>query len=80
MAKFSESCFNESTKDLLEEIKKIVVAKKHKPFNPQSELHKKFLTQHLDKAKILQQEHAYLNLSNEINYFQENKKTEDYLD
>ena len=34
LEKFSESCFDQSTKELLEEIKKIVIAKKHKPFNP----------------------------------------------
>lgn len=69
LEKFSEVCFDESTKELMEEIKKLIIAKKHKPFNPQSELHKKFLHQHCLKAKKLQAEHDYLNLKDEIKYF-----------
>jgi len=34
LEKFSESCFDEVTKQLIEEIKKLVIAKKHKLFNP----------------------------------------------
>ncbi len=40
LEKFSDACFNQSTKELVEEIKKIIIAKRHKPFNPQSSLHK----------------------------------------
>jgi hypothetical protein len=69
LEKFSETCFNESTGQLMEEIKKISIAKKHKPFNPQSELHKKFLEQHLVKTKRLQTEHPYLDFSKELEYF-----------
>ncbi|SFP71876.1 GSCFA domain-containing protein [Parafilimonas terrae] len=67
--KFSETCFSQSTKELVEEIKKIVIAKKHKPFNSQSSLHKKFLQQQLEKAKDILQRHPYLNLEEEIKYF-----------
>lgn len=69
LEKFSESCFNQCTKELIEEIKKIIIAKRHKPFNPQSSLHKKFLLQNLQKAIRLAQAHPYLNLSEEIEYF-----------
>lgn len=68
---FSASCFNESTKQLMEEIKKITTAKKHKPFNPQSQLHKKFLEQQVEKIKRLQVEHAYIDFSGELNYFEQ---------
>jgi GSCFA family protein len=66
---FSASCFNESTRQLMEEIKKLMIAKKHKPFNSQSQLHKKFLEQQLAKTKRLQTEHPYLDLKNEVEYF-----------
>lgn len=66
---FSSGCFDLSTKELMEEIKKIMIAKKHKPFNPQSRLHKVFLEQQLEKTKRLQAEHAYLDLSKEVEYF-----------
>jgi len=54
LEKFSEACLDESTRQLMEEIKKLVIAKKHKPFNPESGLHKKFIQQHLSKANELQ--------------------------
>ncbi|MGI8951628.1 MAG: GSCFA domain-containing protein [Chitinophagaceae bacterium] len=71
LEKFSETCFNASTKQLTEEIKKIMIAKNHKPFNPQSNQHKQFLQTYLEKIKTLQQQHPYLNFENEIYYFQQ---------
>ena len=67
---FSANCFNDSTRELMEEIKKLMIAKKHKPFNPQSQLHKKFLEQQLAKTKRLQTEHPYLDFKKEIEYFE----------
>jgi hypothetical protein len=55
----------------MDEIKKIVIAKKHKPFNPQSSLHKKFLQQQLEKTNRILQTHPYLNFEEEIKYFSE---------
>lgn len=69
LEKFSESCFDQPTRDLLEEVKKIVIARKHKPFNPQSSLHKKFLQQQLEKTRQLISKHPYLNLEEELQYF-----------
>jgi len=69
LEKFSEACFDQSTRVLQEEIKKLVIAKKHKPFNPQSTLHKKFLEQQLEKTKRIAQVHPYLDLIEEISYF-----------
>lgn len=66
---FSATCFNESTRALIEEIKKLVIAKKHKPFNPQSALHQKFLEQHFARTECLQSEHPYLDFTEELRYF-----------
>jgi hypothetical protein len=68
---FAASCFDEETKQLMKEMKKLMIAKKHKPFNPQSELHKKFLQHQLAKTKRLQAQHPYLDLSKELEYFSE---------
>jgi hypothetical protein len=38
---------------LAEEIKRLFIAKNHKPFNPSSQQHKKFLQTFLDKAKSI---------------------------
>lgn len=72
LEKFSEACFNNQTKELAEEIKKIMIAKKHKPFNPGSSLHKKFLAQQLEKTKGILHAHPYLNFEEELKYFSGN--------
>jgi hypothetical protein len=69
LEKFSEACFDQSTRELMEDIKKITIAKKHKPFNPESSLHKKFLQQQLEKTKQILNKHPYLKLQEELNYF-----------
>ncbi len=57
------------TVELMEEIRKIVIAKNHKPFNPTSNMHKKFLQAQLEKTVALQQQYTYLDFSKEIEYF-----------
>ena len=69
LEKFTDACFNDQTKKLMEEIKKLITAKTHKPFNKKSELHKNFLAQQLVKAKQIQIENPDLNLSEEMEYF-----------
>lgn len=55
------------------EVHKIVIARKHKAFHPDTEAHKRFLKAHLDKAKELQEKYTFLNLQDEINYFNQNQ-------
>lgn len=69
LKKFLQNYMSEETGNLLDEIKKIVIARKHKPTHPTTEAHKKFLLNNLQKAKDLQQKHPYLNLEKEIEYF-----------
>ena len=71
LEKFTENYFDESTQALMKEIKKIIVAKKHTPFNPHSQQHKKFLHTYFEKTKQLQQEYPWLNFKEEIEYFSE---------
>jgi hypothetical protein len=67
--KFIDSCMDEKTKSLIEEIHSINLAYKHKPFNPSSEQHKKFLKSFYEKTKTLQEQYHYLNFSEELDYF-----------
>jgi len=69
LEKFSETCFDDTTQDLMREIRKIVIAKNHTPFNPNSEQHKKFLQIHLEKTKALQQQYSGIDFSKELKYF-----------
>jgi hypothetical protein len=72
LEKFVESCFDDVTQKLMKEIKGIIVAKNHTPFNPNSHLHKKFLQIHFEKTKALQEQHPSLDLSKELEYFGDN--------
>ena len=69
LEKFAENCFDDNTRRLAEEIKKIVIAANHKPFNPQSQQHKNFMRNQLDKIQQLQHERSYLDFSKELQYF-----------
>jgi hypothetical protein len=67
--KFVAACIDETTQQLMKEINIINAAKSHKPFNPTSAQHKKFLQTNLDKVIKLQEEHGYIDLNEEINFF-----------
>jgi hypothetical protein len=69
LEKFSEYCFDDNAKKLSEEIKKIIIASNHKPFNAQSQQHKQFLLTHLEKTKQLQQQYPFLDFSKELQFF-----------
>ena len=70
MEKFKETFIDADSQQLMEEIKKIVTAKKHKAFQPATNAHKLFLISHLEKAKELQQQYPCIDFSEEINYFE----------
>ena len=67
--KFVAAVIEEPTQTLMKEINIINAAKNHKPFNPGSMLHQKFLKSNLDKATRLATQHPYLNFDEEIKYF-----------
>jgi len=69
MEKFKENFIDEESQQLMEEIKKIVTARKHKAFQQETNAHKNFLKAHLEKTKELQKKITFLDLSDEINYF-----------
>ena len=69
MEKFKEGIIDEQSHQLMEEIKKIVIARKHKAFQPETNAHKAFLKTHFEKTKELQSKFSFLDLNDEINYF-----------
>jgi hypothetical protein len=69
MEKLKESFIDEESQQLMEEIKKIVIARKHKPFQPETNAHKAFLKRHFEKTKELQAKYSFLDLNDEMNYF-----------
>jgi hypothetical protein len=69
LEKFMQHCVHESSRLLAAEIQKIVTARKHKSFHPATEAHQKFLAAHLAKTKELQAQYPFLDLQNELTYF-----------
>ena len=69
LEKFAETCLNQETRELMEEIRKIVIARNHKPFNAGSQQHQRFLQTNLEKVKHLQQKYPFLDFSKELSYF-----------
>ncbi|WP_207493525.1 GSCFA domain-containing protein [Aridibaculum aurantiacum] len=71
--KFIASYIDEDSQAMMEEIKKIVTAYKHKPFQPGTEAHQNFLRSFLEKAKQFQLKYPHINLEEEIHYFSRRK-------
>jgi hypothetical protein len=69
MEKFKENFIEENSQLLMEEIKKIVTARKHRAFQPDTNAHRNFLKTNFEKANELQSKYSYLDFSEEINYF-----------
>jgi hypothetical protein len=66
---FLNTYTDEETNLVVEEIKKVLIARKHKPTHPATEAHKKFLKANLDKVKSLQQQYPHISFEEEIGYF-----------
>lgn len=69
LEKFMQHCVDESSRALSEEVQKLVIARKHKAFQPETQAHKKFLQSHWEKAQSLQKQYPFLDLKEEIEYF-----------
>jgi hypothetical protein len=68
--KFSESCIDEDSKLLMKEFFAIQAAYTHKPFQPTSTAHQKFLQTNLQKAQALKETYPYVDLQKEIQFFE----------
>lgn len=69
MEKFTETCIAEEAHPLMEEVRKLVIAARHKPFQPESNSHRQFLKAQYEKAMQLKEKYPFLELELEMNYF-----------
>lgn len=67
--KFVAACIDESSQHLMKEINVINAAINHKPFNPASSAHKKFLQSHFEKLLKLKGQAPYIDFTEEEKYF-----------
>jgi hypothetical protein len=73
LEKFVQHCVDEPGRRLLEEIKKIVIARRHKPFQPSTQAHRRFLQDHWQKTAELIRQYPFLDLTEELDYFSEGR-------
>lgn len=66
---FKQSSMSAETINLSETMHKIFLAKKHKPFNPESEQHQNFLKKNYLQCLELSKLYPYLNFEEELKYF-----------
>jgi hypothetical protein len=69
MEQFMQHFVSEEAVRLSGEVQQIVHARKHRPFQPLTNAHKRFLNTFLEKARHLQSRCPYLDLQEEIRYF-----------
>ena len=70
MERFTESCIDPAILSLSQEVKKIVIASRHRPMQPDTNLHKNFLEQQMEKAQELMRLYPFINLREELQSFQ----------
>jgi len=69
LEKFAEIFIDEPTQSLMQEVKSIMIAKRHKAFQPDTMAHKQFLKTYFEKTKALKEKYPFLNLNEEVEYF-----------
>ncbi len=67
--KFTTACTSAETQKLMDELAAIRLAFTHKPFNPTSEQHRKFLQNFLEKTERLQTQYPFLKLAEDLEFF-----------
>lgn len=69
LEQFTSHYIDKGSQALIEEVKRIVTARKHKPFQPSTQAHKRFLQDHLEKTQELARRCPFLDLREEMGYF-----------
>lgn len=67
--KFCQVYFEEETIEIIKEIDKLITARNHKPFNPGSKQHKRFLEKQLETIRKLYTKYPFIDLKEEEKYF-----------
>jgi len=69
LEKFMESCLHEPAAELMKEIRKLSIARRHRPLQPDTIAHQQFLSSQLARVKQLKVKYPFLDLSEELSYF-----------
>ncbi|MBW7892776.1 MAG: GSCFA domain-containing protein [Chitinophagaceae bacterium] len=66
---FRAACIDPSSHEVMRELEEINRAMRHRPFNPDSEAHKRFLSLHLERLRTLQKQYPFLDFTGENKHF-----------
>jgi hypothetical protein len=69
LEKFAATCISGETQLLMQELRKLLIARRHKAFQPATKAHRQFLFSYLEKTKVLQEKYPFLDLEEELIYF-----------
>ena len=69
LEKFTSTCISGEAQQLMAAIRPLVIARKHRPFQPDTSAHKQFLQTCLEKANLLKNKYPFLQLEEELKYF-----------
>jgi GSCFA family len=69
--KFVDACMDGGTLNVMKEINLINAARAHKPFQPDSDAHRKFRKKQFDTLLRLEQEYPYINWRDDIEHFRD---------
>ncbi len=69
LEKFEQYFIDEGSQAIIKELERIIIARKHKAFQPDTYAHKQFLQSHFEKTKQLKMKFPFLDLGEELNYF-----------
>jgi len=67
--KFSNAYFDEDTREIMQKVRKLVIARNHRPFDAASEKHREFCRKQLEEIRKLTGKHSFLDLSELKDHF-----------
>jgi hypothetical protein len=70
MEQFEINCIDEESRNLMEELKKINQARRHRPVRPETAAHTEFLKQQAEKIVRLKIKYPSLDLEDDLKFFQ----------
>ena len=69
LEKFMSNFVDEPAQQLAAELRKIAIARRHRPFHPDTTAHRKFLQSQHEKATELKRQYPFLDLEEELQFF-----------
>ena len=71
LEKFTEFGIESAARPLMEEIRRLVTARRHRPLHPETEAHARFRREQYEKAAELTRRFPFLDLTQELAFFSE---------